>query len=61
MLHRERDGGGPLVMAQAIRDLMTQRPPSTGHIPGLLDGLDTIAARLAPHATLPVRAAAHGG
>ena len=61
MLHRERDGSGPLVMARAIRGLMTQSPPSTGHIPGLLDGLDTIAARLAPRVAVPVRTAAHGG
>ena len=47
MLHRPRDGGGPEVMAAAIRGLITQPRPSNIAIPGLLDGLDTIVARAA--------------
>ncbi len=61
MLHRARDGDGPIVMADAIRDLARQSPPSTGRIPGLLDGLDTIAARMASRGSPAARAVAHGG
>jgi predicted glycosyltransferase len=46
MLHPERDGGGPEVMAAAIRGLAEQPAPSAGRIPGLLDGLDTIVRRV---------------
>lgn len=60
MLHKPRDGAGPLVMAAAIRGLLTQAPPSAGRIEGLLDGLETIALR-ANLAFLPApRAVAHG-
>lgn len=45
MLHEPRDGAHPAVMATAIRALATQRRPSAVEIPGLLSGLDTIAAR----------------
>jgi predicted glycosyltransferase len=47
MLSPERDGAGPLVMAGAIRGLLSQPPPSAGRIAGLLDGLETIVARAA--------------
>ena len=45
MLHEPRDGASPAVMATAIRALATQRRPSVVQIPGLLSGLETIAAR----------------
>jgi predicted glycosyltransferase len=45
MLHEPRDGASPAVMATAIRALATQRRPSAVQIPGLLSGLETIAAR----------------
>lgn len=44
MLDRERDGGGPEVMAKAIRDLAHQCPPSGHAPPGFMDGLDKIIA-----------------
>ena len=47
MLHRPRDGEGPEVMANAIRGLLDQPPPSHNRIVGLMDGLPTIAARAA--------------
>ncbi len=52
MLDRERDGGGPEVMARAIRDLVHQSRPS-GHAPaGFMDGLEKIIARA--HALLGI-------
>jgi predicted glycosyltransferase len=45
MLLPERDGAGALVMAQAIKALARQRRPSQRRIPGLLDGLGTVAER----------------
>ena len=47
MLHRPRDGGGPEVMARAIRGLADQPRPSAHRVAGLLDGFDTITHRLA--------------
>ncbi|WP_093254400.1 glycosyltransferase family protein [Rubrimonas cliftonensis] len=52
MLHAPRDGGAPEVMAEAITALLTQAPPSSGRIAGLLDGLDTIAQRAGAPAQL---------
>ncbi len=48
MLDRQRDGGGPEVMAQAIRALIDQPLPSSRARPGLLDGLDKIIALAKP-------------
>jgi predicted glycosyltransferase len=45
MLLPERDGDGADVMARAIRALAGQRRPSERHIPGLMDGLRTVAER----------------
>ncbi len=45
MLHRPRDGESPEVMAQAIRGLATQKPPSAMGVAGLLSGLETIVGR----------------
>ncbi len=59
MLHPERDGAGPEVMAAAIRGLADQPPPSAGRIAGLLDGLDVIASRVGAAAG-PVPAAQAG-
>lgn len=42
MLDRDRDGDGPEVMAQAIRGLASQPPPSRRAPAGLLDGLEKI-------------------
>lgn len=42
MLHRDRDGDSPEVMARAIRGLVDQPRPSSIRVPGLLDGLDSI-------------------
>lgn len=47
MLHKERDGDAPQVMADAIRGLATQAPPSSNRIVGLMDGLDAIVERAA--------------
>lgn len=47
MITRERDGAGPEAMAAAIRNLADQAPPSAAAMPGLLDGLDVVAAELA--------------
>ena len=44
MLDRDRDGGGPEVMAKAIRDLAHQRPPSQHAPAGFMDGLEKIVA-----------------
>lgn len=56
MLHPERDGGGPEVMARAIRALPQQKRPSAANLPGLLDGLGTIARQA--QAAVPAIAAA---
>ena len=45
MLLPERDGDSAAVMAEAIKALAYQRRPSESRIPGLLDGLETIADR----------------
>ena len=45
MLLPERDGKGAEVMAQAIKALAYQRRPSDRRIPGLMDGLNTVAER----------------
>lgn len=45
MIHTERDGDGPSVMIDAIRQLPHQKPPSSVKIDGLLDGLDDVAKR----------------
>ncbi|MEM6617829.1 MAG: glycosyltransferase [Pseudomonadota bacterium] len=47
MLDPDRDGHGAEPMAQAIRALARQSPPSTGQYPGLLSGLDFITDRVA--------------
>ena len=44
MLDRDRDGGGPEVMAKAIRDLAHQSPPSDHAPAGFMDGLEKIIA-----------------
>lgn len=44
MLDRNRDGGGPEVMAKAIRNLAHQRPPSQHAPAGFMDGLEKIVA-----------------
>ncbi|MDH3667477.1 MAG: hypothetical protein OEN23_11160 [Paracoccaceae bacterium] len=46
MLYTERDGAGAMTMASAIRALAQQKRPSEVRIPGLLSGLETIAARV---------------
>jgi predicted glycosyltransferase len=56
MLLPERDGDGAEVMAQAIGALADQRRPSERRIPGLLDGLGTVAERA--RAPMPALAAA---
>ena len=45
MLHGPRDGHDASVMANAIRGLVDQPPPSANRIHGLMDGLQTIASR----------------
>ena len=45
MLHPPRDGFGAEAMARAIRGLADQPPPSAVARPGLLDGLEVVAAR----------------
>ncbi len=47
MLHTPRDGHGASVMANAIRGLLDQPPPSANRISGLMDGLQTVAQRSA--------------
>ncbi|HET7409892.1 MAG TPA: glycosyltransferase [Paracoccaceae bacterium] len=56
MLLPERDGEDPATMAQAIKSLACQRRPSEQHIPGLMDGLRTVAERA--RAPMPPVAAA---
>ncbi len=46
MLFADRDGASAMTMAHAIRDLAQQKRPSEVQIPGLLSGLETIAARV---------------
>lgn len=55
MLDPDRDGTGPEVMADAIRALSTQPPPSAYPLPGLLGGLESVVelardAMTCPHA-----------
>ncbi len=45
MIHKERDGDDPSVMAAAIRQIAQQSPPSTVQIDGLLNGLDVVVER----------------
>lgn len=45
MLLPERDGESAQTMAEAIKALAYQRSPSSSEIPGLMDGLQTIAER----------------
>ena len=45
MLLPERDGDSARIMAEAIKALAYQRCPSASKIPGLMDGLKTIARR----------------
>ena len=45
MLLPERDGESAQTMAEAIKALAYQRTPSSSDIPGLMDGLQTIAER----------------
>lgn len=47
MLHAPRDGRSASVMADAIRGLVDQPKPSANRIPGLMDGLKTVAERTA--------------
>ncbi len=47
MLYTPRDGHGAMVMANAIRGLLDQPPPSANRISGLMDGLKTVAERSA--------------
>ncbi len=56
MLHPERDGSGPRVMANAIRGLARQPRPSAVDIPGLLGGLETIALRASASSPIAVSA-----
>jgi predicted glycosyltransferase len=42
MLDRERDGSGPEVMAEAIRGLARQTPPSRHAPPGFMNGIENI-------------------
>ncbi|MHA1529182.1 MAG: glycosyltransferase family protein, partial [Alphaproteobacteria bacterium] len=56
MLSSERDGEGARAMVEAIRALAGQPRPSEVRIPGLLTGLETIAARVTE--TTPVFVAA---
>ncbi|SMH44109.1 glycosyltransferase family protein [Azospirillum agricola] len=44
MLDCERDGTGPQVMADAIRALASQPPPSANPLPSLLSGLESVVA-----------------
>ena len=56
MLHEERDGSSPWVMARAIRQLPHQPRPSAVSVPGLLDGSDRIVERTAMARTSRARA-----
>jgi len=56
MLSPERDGNSARAMVAAIRGLASQPRPSEVSIPGLMSGLETIAARVS--ATTPVFATA---
>jgi predicted glycosyltransferase len=46
MLDPDRDGTSAEVMIEAIRNLPSQPPPSTGQFPDLLTGLDVIVERV---------------
>lgn len=46
MLDPDRDGTSASVMVDAIRNLSSQRPPSTNQFPGLMDGLQYITKRV---------------
>lgn len=48
MLDRDRDGQGPEVMANAIRALPLQNPPSGKAPPGFMDGLEKIKELVRP-------------
>lgn len=62
MLHAARDGAEPAAMGRAIKGLADQAPPSAAMRPGLLDGLEAVAARArAAFGTEAPRAAAWGG
>lgn len=50
MLLPERDGPSAQVMSEAIKALAYQRRPSQMRLPGLLDGLESVAHRVARHA-----------
>jgi predicted glycosyltransferase len=58
VLHPERDGDGAGAMSAAIRAMPAQPRPSEVRLPGLLDGLETIAARAV--AGVPAAAGAGG-
>ncbi|MEM7268310.1 MAG: glycosyltransferase [Pseudomonadota bacterium] len=49
MLHAPRDGSSADVMANAIRGLVDQRPPSENRIGGLMNGLPNVVNRVAAH------------
>ncbi|MEM0988696.1 MAG: glycosyltransferase [Pseudomonadota bacterium] len=57
MLLPERDGSSAQVMAEAIKALAYQRRPSQVRLPGLMDGLDSIARGLAERAARAATAA----
>lgn len=59
MLTRERDGAGAEPMADAIRSLTRQAPPSAAAMPGLLDGLEVVGRELLREAP-PQRRLRHG-
>lgn len=54
MLDRERDGSGPEVMAEAIRGLALQTPPSRHAPPGFMDGIDKIISLATSLLRVPV-------
>jgi len=58
MLLPERDGDGAQIMAEAIKALAYQRRPSQMRLPGLMDGLDSIARE--PGSRTPQGVAATG-
>jgi predicted glycosyltransferase len=57
MLLPERDGDSAAVMAEAIKALAYQRRPSEFRIPGLMDGLRTVAERAGTAVAASVAAA----
>ncbi|MEM7745796.1 MAG: glycosyltransferase [Pseudomonadota bacterium] len=56
MLLPERDGSTAQVMAEAIKSLAYQRRPSQMRLPGLMDGLDTVADQVGGHAAALIAA-----